>query len=142
MKLTQQLLELIGGFANALQASVEQGRRFKARDGAAPFETAVGIASHAAVALDHIGKRLVSPVGGLDIGELADAGDLLIGQGVTVDAGKVEVGGIGCNRGSQGREQGDDGEVEALAKHGQGQRHRKGGGSMQQEASNHPAIRE
>ena len=142
MKLTQQLLELIGGFGDPIEAGIEEGRRLKPGDGAAPFETAVGIAGHAAVALDHIGKRLVSPVGGLDIGELADAGDLLIGQGVTVDAGKVEVGGIGCNRGSQGREQGDDGEVEALAKHGQGQRHGKGDGRMQQEASAHPATRE
>ena len=93
MKLTQQLLELIGGFGDPIEAGIEQGRRLKPGDGAAPFEAAIGIAGHTAVALDHIGKRLVSPVGGLDIGELADAGDLPIGQGVAVDAGKVEVGG-------------------------------------------------
>ena len=81
LKLNQQRLELIGGFGNAIQTSIEQGSSFKAGDGLATFNGALGIARHAAVALDQAGEGLVSPVGGLDIPKLADALDLLLGQG-------------------------------------------------------------
>ena len=60
---------------------------------------AVRIAGNAAVALDQVGQRLESPIGGLDIAELIDAGDLFF-TGVLVDAIEIQIGGIsrkGCH---------------------------------------------
>ena len=100
LELGHELLELIGGFGNAIEASVEKGSCFETGHRLATLEGAVGITSDAAVALDQVGECLVSPVGGLHISELADAGDLLI-SGVLADAVDVEVGSGSGHRSQQ-----------------------------------------
>ena len=71
---------------------MEQGGGLKAGHGLPTSEGAVGVAGHAAVTLDQVAEGLVRPVAGAQIGELADAGDLLLAARVMVDALKVELG--------------------------------------------------
>ena len=59
---------------DAVEASVQQGSRFVAGHGAVATEGAAGIAGNTAVGLNQISQSLVSPVGGVDVGELGDAG--------------------------------------------------------------------
>ena len=42
---------------------------------------AVGLAGHVAIGLHQVGQNLIGPVAGVNVGELADAGDLLGGMG-------------------------------------------------------------
>jgi hypothetical protein len=77
LELLHQTLELVGDLGDAIETGVEQGGRFVAGHGLATPEGAVGIAGHAAVALDQVAEGLIGPVGGLDVRELVDAGDLL-----------------------------------------------------------------
>ncbi len=100
LELGHQLLELVGHFGDAVEASVEQSSCFEAGHGPATLVGAVGVTSDAAVALDQVGQSLVSPVGGLDVRELGDAGDLLLG-GVLVDAVQVE---LSCGSGHGGQQ--------------------------------------
>ena len=79
VKLVEQLLQLVGDFADPIEAGIEQGGRFVAGHGVAALEFAVGIAGHAAVLLHQVAQRLVGPVGGQHIGKLVDAGDLVFG---------------------------------------------------------------
>ena len=48
----------------------------------------------AAVGLHQVGQRLLGPVGGLDVRELGDAGDLISGIRVIRNAVEVQLGGI------------------------------------------------
>ena len=99
LELGHQLLELVGHFGDAVETSVEQSSCFEAGHGLGALVGAVGVTSDAAVALDQVGQSLVSPVGGLDVRELGDAGDLLLG-GVLVDAVQVE---LCCGTGHRGQ---------------------------------------
>ena len=107
MEFGEELFQLIGGFGDPIEAGVEQGSGFKAGDGLAAGKGAVGIAGHAAIALDQVGERLVGPIRGLHIGELADAGDLLVGSVagacVAVDPCEVHIrlGRLSCQRREQ-----------------------------------------
>ena len=92
LELRHQALELVGYFSDAIKAGVEQGGGLKAGHDLPTSEGAVGVAGHAAVTLDQVAEGLVRPVAGAQIGELADAGDLLLAARVMVDALKVELG--------------------------------------------------
>ena len=89
LELLDQALEFVGGFGDAIKAGIEQGRRFITTQRLAAFEAAIGVAGHAAIALHQVGEGLIGPVGGPDVGELGDAGDLLIACGVGVDGSQV-----------------------------------------------------
>ena len=109
LELSHQLLELVGHFGDAIETGVEQGSRFIAGHGLAAFEGAVGVAGDAAVALNQVGESLISPVGGLDVGELGHAGDLVLaGTGVLVHVGQVELGSADGHRGQQAKSRRSD----------------------------------
>ena len=114
----EELFQLIGGFGDPIEAGVEQGSGFKAGDGLAAGKGAVGIAGHAAIALDQVGERLVGPIRGLHISELADAGDLLVGSFagacVAVDPSEVDIKLGRLSRQRREQAQGDRGRQQLL----------------------------
>ena len=79
LELVHQTLQFVGHFSDAIETGVEQGSRFIAGHGLAALVGAVGVAGHAAVLLNQVAQSLVSPVGGLNVGKLGDAGDLVLG---------------------------------------------------------------
>ena len=76
----EKSLELVGHFGDAVETSAQQGNRFVAGHGPVATEGAVGIAGNAAVGLHQVGQSLIGPVGGVDVRELGDAGDLISGS--------------------------------------------------------------
>jgi hypothetical protein len=79
LELIHQTLQFVGHFGDAIETGVEQGSRLVAGHGLPTLVGAVGIAGHTAVLLNQVAQRLVSPVGGLNIRKLGDAGDLVLG---------------------------------------------------------------
>ena len=73
--LSHQAAQLVGHFGDAVEASIQQGSRFVAGHGTVATESAVGVAGNAAVGLNQTSQSLISPVGGVDVGELNDTGD-------------------------------------------------------------------
>ena len=90
LELLHQPLELVGHFGDPVEASVQQGGRFPAGHRTAAAVGAVGVASHTAVALDQVAQCLISPVGGLHIGELGDRGDLVGTGAVLANTSEIE----------------------------------------------------
>ena len=79
LKRGHQALELVGHLGEPVEAGVQQGRRCIAGHGLAALDGAVRVAGDAAVTINQIRQGLEGPVGGRDVGELVDAGDLLLG---------------------------------------------------------------
>ena len=126
LELLDQLLEFIGHLSDAVEAGIQQGGSLIAGQRLAAFEAAIGVAGDAAVALDQVGQGLKSPVARPDIGELGDAGDLLL-AGVSVHTCHVEVGGVGSQRSRQ--TENDEGGTQR--KHGtESPGHRRAGGLL------------
>ncbi len=106
LELLHQALDLGSHLSDAIETSVQQGSRFVAGHRDVALEGAIGIAGDAAVLLDQVGKRLVSPIGGLNVRELADAGHLthlslqgphavdVLLLGVAVDCAHIEALGL------------------------------------------------
>ena len=93
-ELSHQATQLVGHFGDAVEASVQQGSRFKAGHGTVATEGAVGVAGNAAVGLNQTSQSLIGPVGGIDVRELGNAGDLISGSRVIRNAVDVQLGGI------------------------------------------------
>ena len=99
-ELLHQALQLVGHVSDPVEASVQQGGRFKAGHRTAAAVGAVGVAGHTAVALDQVAQSLISPVGGLHVGELGDRSHLLL-RAVLADASNVEFAGSCSHRSHQ-----------------------------------------
>ena len=88
-ELSHQATQLVGHFSDAVEASVQQGSRFVAGHGpVATGRVPFGVTGNAAIGLHQVGQSLIGPVGGVDVRELSDAGDLISGSRVirnTVD---------------------------------------------------------
>merc|ERR1711991_596840 len=95
-ELSHQATQLVGHFGDAVEAGVQQGSRFVAGHGTVVTEGAVGVAGNAAIGLNQTSQSLIGPVGGVDVGELGDAGDLISGSRVIRNAVDVQLGGIGA----------------------------------------------
>merc|ERR1711991_969763 len=96
-ELSHEATQLVGHFGDAVEASVQQGSRFVAGHGTVATEGAVGITGDAAVGLNQTSQSLIGPVGGVDVGELGDAGDLISGSRVIRNAVDVQLGGISAS---------------------------------------------
>ena len=89
-ELSHQATQLVGHFGDAVETSVQKGSRFLV--GVAEEEGAVGVTGDAAVGLNQTSQSLIGPVGGIDVGELGDAGDLISGSRVIRNAVDVQLG--------------------------------------------------
>jgi hypothetical protein len=69
-ELLKQPLPLICYFRDTIQAGVEQSGGFITRHRLAASETTLGVIGYAAVALDEVAERLISPVGRVKISKL------------------------------------------------------------------------
>merc|ERR1712100_695039 len=89
-ELSHQATQLVGHFSDAVEASVQQGSRFVAGHGTVATEGAVGVTGDTAVGLNQSGQSLIGPVGGVNVRELGDAGDLISGSRVIRNAVDVQ----------------------------------------------------